>query len=72
MRQEKMKGTEQKMGKAVIKMTILLWKVSAASQQEGGACVLKQMSISTTMSLVGALWFLNILSPLVTHNCSCL
>lgn len=36
----------------------------------GTACVLKQLSISTAMSSVRALWFVNILKPLVTHNCS--
>lgn len=32
--------------------------------------MLKQLSTTTAITLVGAVWLLNILSPLVIHNCS--
>lgn len=32
--------------------------------------MLKQLSTTTSISLVGAVWLLNTLSLLVTHNCS--
>lgn len=63
-------GTEEKMGKPVLVMTIFLWKAFAGLSAGGRACVLKQLSVSTAMSSARALWFVNILNPLVTHSCS--